>query len=403
VNKAIKFLLIGFVALALLTGAFAGGYFVGYRQTPPALAETWNIIHDEYVDPVDDSTLMEGAIKGMLDTLPFGRNYYMDTAETKEFNVQLNGKYEGIGAYVDTTQDYLTIIAPISGSPAEKAGLLRGDKVIKIDGEDMTGVQPELARQKVLGPADSNVVLTIKRGDQEPFDVTITRAKIVIPLVESKMIGENNDIAYVKISSYGDTTDEELKKALTELMANNPKGLILDLRNNGGGLLNQAVAVLSEFLPKDTVVVKEQYSDAQMDELKTAGDGLAENIPMVVLINEGSASASEITAGALQDLGRAKLVGVKSFGKGSVQSLIALQDNEGMVGITIAKWLTPKGRQIDKLGLEPDVNIILTMDDVQAGRDPQLEAAIQTLLAVIGNTPLPTSMPTFVPSATPVP
>jgi len=393
VNKAIKYIVVGFVALALLTGAFGGGFVVGHfigparaglvpasgSNAPSELApviQTWNIIHDNYVDPVDDTKLIAGAIKGMLDTLTFGRNYYMNPTEVKDFDAQLNGNYEGIGAYVDTTKDYLTIIAPISGSPAEKAGLRTGDQFIKIDGEDMTGVLPEAARQKVLGPAGTEVVITVKRGDQEPFDVKITRAKIVIPLVESKMLA--NNIAYVKINSFGETTDAELKKALQEVLANNPKGLIIDLRNNGGGLLNQAVTVASEFLPQDTLVVIEEYENTKKEE-KSIGGGLAENIPMIVLVNEGSASASEIVAGALQDHGRAQLVGVTSFGKGSVQSLVPLDNDQGIVGITIAKWLTPKGRQIDKLGLEPNVKVELTAEDAAAGRDPQLDKAIELL------------------------
>jgi carboxyl-terminal processing protease len=378
VNKAIKYFALGFVALALLAGAFAGGYLVGYRQTPAALTETWNIIHNQYVDPVDDAKLVEGAINGMLETLPFGANYYLTAEEAHTWNEIMNGReYEGIGAYVDTSQDYLTIIVPIAGSPADKAGLRKGDQIIKIDGEDMTGVEPEAARQRVLGPANSQVVLTIKRGSLPPFDVTITRAKIITPLVESKMVSDN-DIAYIRITSYGDSTDTELRAALTTLLANKPKGLILDLRNNGGGYLHQAVAVLSEFLPADTLVVTEETTDAPKEE-KTSGEGVAQDIPMVVLINGSSASASEITAGALQDYGRAQLVGEKSYGKGSVQIQIPLENSEGLIGITIAKWLTPNGRQIDKLGLEPDLKVELTAEDAAADRDPQLEKAIELL------------------------
>jgi carboxyl-terminal processing protease len=275
-----------------------------------------------------------------------------------------------------------------------------GDVVIAIDGKDMTGVNPEEARQKVMGPAGTDVTLTIvRKGDDQPIEVTITRAEIVTPLVESEM--RSDDIAYVRLNTFGGTADQELRNALEELLAQNPKGLILDLRYNGGGYLDQGIAVASEFLPADISVVFERYSDGTMKENKSTGLGLATDIPMVVLVNEGSASAAEIVAGALQDLDRAKLVGITTYGKGSVQSVNPLS-NEGSVAITSAEWLTPNKRLIQGIGLIPDVYIELTQADFDAGLDPQLDAAVETLLAILGNTPIPTSMP-IPATATPVP
>jgi carboxyl-terminal processing protease len=187
------------------------------------------------------------------------------------------------------------------------------------------------------------------------------------------------DIAYIQLNTFGDTTSRELRDALRELMAKNPKGLILDLRNNGGGYLRTSVEVLSQFVKQGEVALYEQYGDGKRDTFTTSGGGLATDIPMVVLINEGSASASEIVAGALQDYGRAILVGTKSYGKGSVQNWIPLNGNEGAVRITIAKWLTPKERTIHKIGLEPDVKVELTKEDRDAQRDPQLEKALELL------------------------
>lgn len=411
-NKFVKFILISFLALFLLTGAFSGGFVVGHftslgafipnfslpgapavSATPQAAVEatpddlqelftpfweTWTLVHQQYVDqPVDDTALMRGAIRGMLQALGDDHTSYMDPEEFKDANAGLAGNYEGIGAYVDVTGDYLTIISPIKDSPAEAAGLRVGDKIVAIDGEDMTGINPELARRRVLGPAGSQVILTILReGENAPFDVPITRAKIVVKSVEYEMKG---DIAYVQLNTFGDTTSRELRDALRELMAQNPKGLVLDLRNNGGGYLRTSVEVLSQFVKQGEVALYEQYGDGKRDTFTTSGGGLATDIPMVVLINEGSASASEIVAGALQDYGRAILVGVKSYGKGSVQNWIPLNDNEGAVRITIAKWLTPKERTIHKTGLEPDVQVELTKEDRDAQRDPQLEKALELL------------------------
>jgi carboxyl-terminal processing protease len=438
VNKTFKTILITTVSVILLAGTFSAGFLVGHFMpfkgqvpsnsqlfpsspfSPPTVLpeqqastpgdvetlfqpfwQTWNVIHDQYViKPVDDVKLMEGAINGMLQTLDVGLNYYQNAETYAKATDFLNGKdYEGIGAYVDTSGEYMTIISPIKGSPAAKAGLRAGDKVIAIDGKDMTGIAPEEARQKVLGPDGTTVTLTIlRKGEDRPFDVTITRAKITTPLVESEM--RSDGIAYVRLNTFGDTAARELRKALDELLAQSPKGLILDLRYNGGGYLDQGIAVASEFLPGGQVVVYEKRGDGSLEENKSTGNGVALDIPMVVLVNEGSASASEIVAGALQDYGRAKLVGVISYGKGSVQSVNPLADG-GIVAITSAQWLTPNQRLIQGAGLTPDVYVEFTQADFDAERDPQLDAAVETLMSLLNGIPLPTSMP--MPALTPTP
>jgi carboxyl-terminal processing protease len=432
-NKTLKNIFVVLVIIVVALGSFAGGFVSGHliplanipglpesvtflppttspeeqSATPKEMQttfapfwEAWNLVHKNYVEqPVDDVKLMQGAISGMMNTLEVGRNYYYDQKTMEQQNTALNGKdYEGIGAYVDVDKQYLTIISPIRGSPAEKAGLRTGDQIIGIDGVDMTGTSAEEARQKVLGPDGTDVTLTIFRESAKiPFDVKITRAKIVTPLVEYEM--RPDGVAYIRLSTFGDTADAELKKALKESLAQNPKGLILDLRNNGGGYLEQGISVASEFLPKDKVVVFEKYGDGKITSHMSLGNGSATDIPMVVLVNEGSASASEIVAGALQDYGRAKLIGTKSYGKGSVQNLIPLQNNQGVVGITVALWLTPNKRGIDHIGLMPDIYSQITQADFDAKRDAQLETAAQTLLAIANGSPLPTSMP--LPTSTP--
>jgi carboxyl-terminal processing protease len=444
VSKSIKIIFGIFTAIVLLTGSFAGGFltrhvlaqtslFPGFSDSsqpdvtfvhPPTPAspnsdqttitpqelqtlfapfwEVWNIVHKQYVaQPLDDVKLMEGAINGMLQTLDVGLNYYENADQFQNNNALLNGRdYEGIGAYVDTKGDYLIVISPIKDSPAAKAGLRPGDTVIAIDGEDMTGVSPEDARQKILGPAGTDVTLTIlRKNETAPFDVVITRAKITTPLVESEM--RSDGIAYVRLNTFGDTADQELRQALEDLMAQNPKGLIFDLRYNGGGYLYQGIAVASEFLPKDVTVVYEKSSDGSLQENKSSGVGVATDIPMVVLVNEGTASASEIVSGALQDYGRATLVGVVTYGKGSVQSINMLS-NDGAVAVTSAEWLTPQKRLIQGIGLTPDVYVELTQADFDAGLDPQLDAAVETLNAIVDNTAIPTSQP-IPATATPVP
>lgn len=397
------------IGLVLLAGAFSGGVVVGWVIPNRVLArsnanpelispqntqtggsttsndelfapfwETWDIVHDEFVDqPIDDVALMRGAIRGMLEALGDKHTAYMDPEQYRVSQMPMDGEYEGIGAWVDITGDYLEIISPMEGSPAEKAGIKAGDTIIKVDGEDQTGVDGNLVLRKVLGPAGTQVTLTVMReGQEEPIDITITRAKIMVPSVTHKML--ENDIAYIQLSTYGEKTTDELKEALKDLMAQNPKGMILDLRNNGGGYLKTAIEVVSQFVPKG-VVMYEVYGNGQKDSYEALSGGLATEIPLVVLVNEGTASASEITAGAIQDFGRGQLVGVTTYGKGSVQQVIPLQGENGVVRVTIARWLTPKERQIHEIGLTPDVVVELTKEDIEADRDPQLEKAIEIL------------------------
>jgi carboxyl-terminal processing protease len=340
--------------------------------------QSWDLVHEKYVDqPVDDELLMQGAIRGMLDALGDQHTSYLDPAQFEISNAHLQGQeYEGIGAWVDISGDYLTIISPMPGSPAEDAGLKPDDRIIAIDGEDMTGVDGELVRQKVIGPRGSTVTLTILRSGVEPFDVKVKRASILVPTLDSEILEEN--IAYVQLFTFGDSTTDDLRDALRDLMAQNPDGLILDLRNNGGGYLDTAIDVVSEFIGEG-VVMYEQYGDGSRVTFSARKGGLATEIPMVVLINGGSASASEIVAGAIQDRGRGLLVGETSFGKGSVQEYTPLVNDEGALRVTIARWLTPNERQIHEVGLEPDVQIEATEEDVAAGTDVQLLKAIELL------------------------
>lgn len=417
-NKTLKTILIVLVVMVVGLGSFAGGFVTGHMlpfgnvfnpddtnvfvsstaspeqqsATPEEMQalfapfwEAWNLVHENYVDqPVDDVALMRGAISGMMEALGDQHSSYMNPEDYEQANSSLEGEYEGIGAYVDTTTDYLTITSPIPGSPAEEAGLLPGDQVVAIDGEDMTGIDAELARLRVLGPAGSTVRLTVFReGEDGLLEFDIVRAKITIASATGEML--DNDIAYIQVTTFGSKTMPELEAALKDLMAQNPKGIILDMRNNGGGYLQTAVEVTSQFVDEG-VVLYEQYGDGRRTTYDVLPGGMATDstIPMVVLINEGSASASEIVAGALQDLGRAKLVGTVSYGKGSVQNWIPLSGDNGAVRVTIAKWLTPNEKTIHEIGLTPDYPVELTAEDREADRDPQLDEAIKILMEMIG-------------------
>ena len=347
------------------------------KQTFAPFWETWKLLHENFVDqPLDDVALMRGAISGMLAATGDKHTTYMNPTEFEQANASMEGEYEGIGAWVDTTGDYVQVISSMKGSPAEAAGLRANDIVIAVNGEDQTGIPGDLVLKKILGPAGEAVTLTIRRGE-EKLDFTIVRAKITVPVVDYRML--DNNIAYVALYSFNEQATAQLRAALKDLMAQKPAGLIFDLRDNGGGYLSTAIEVVSEFIPKG-VVMYEEYGDGTRDAYSAQRGGRATEIPLVVLVNAGTASASEITAGAIQDLGRGKLVGVKTYGKGSVQNWIPLKTEKGGVRITIARWLTPKGTQISDVGLTPDLIVEMTAEDYAAGRDPQLDAAVQLLL-----------------------
>lgn len=380
--------------------------FINDGRTPDELQElftpfwtSWTLIH-----AVNNEELLQGAISGMLDSLGDPHTSYINQADYDEATLIREGseEYEGIGAWVDVSKDYLTIVTPFPNSPAEKAGLKPGDKILAIDGEDMTGLDGELVRQKVIGPAGTTITLTIGREGTQPFDVDVTRKSVVAPSVEAYLRDDN--IAYVRLYTFGDKSPEQIHTALEKVLAKDPIGLIFDLRYNPGGTVEAAIKIASEFID-DGVIFYEVYGDGTRDVYNAEGNGLATEIPLVVLVNDGTASASEIVSGAIQDYNRGTLVGITTFGKGSVQYWIPLSNNQGAVRVTIASWLTPNERLIHQVGLTPDVEIIgvpqsaidegfdisvldmdendiviLGDDEYNDGRDVQLEIAIEILL-----------------------
>ncbi|MEP7356597.1 MAG: S41 family peptidase [Anaerolineales bacterium] len=364
--------------------------------TPADLAQTfapfwqaWTIVHQEYVDqPVKDIDLMQGAIRGMMGALGDSHTLYESPSESQISDTSLSGELEGIGATVDPDPNGLVIVSPLPSSPAEGAGLLPNDLIIQVDGKDLAGMNYYDAIALVRGPANSKVHLTVVRaGVDKPLEFDLVRAKITIPSVESKLL--TGQIGYIKINTFGQQTPSELRAALNTLLKQNPSGLVLDLRNDPGGYLDTAIDVASQFLPTGTVVMREKYGDGHEDVFNAKSGGLATDIPMVVLVNKGSASASEILAGAIQDNQRGVIIGETSYGKGTVQQIHPLQQDAGVIRVTIARWLTPTGRSIDKVGITPNTTVAMTAEDVAAKRDPQLDKALSVLGQPGGSLPAP--------------
>jgi carboxyl-terminal processing protease len=341
--------------------------------------EAWNLLKDEYYgDLPDPQKMSRAAIRGVLETLDDKNTGLIEPEISKILNEDASGEFEGIGATIRINADnQLEIVRPFAGQPADKAGVKAGDLVIAVDGESIAGFSVYEAVGVIRGPAGTTVKLTIVRaGEVQPLEISVTRAKITIPIVQSKML--DGDIAYVSLFDFSSPASDQLESEIETLLAKKPKGLILDLRDNPGGYLQQAINVSDLFLDSG-VVASEKDKDGNGQTFRSGPNGIAQDISLVVLVNGGSASASEIVAGALQDRGRAKLIGETTFGKGSVQLPHTLSDGSEL-RVTIAHWFTPDGRQIEGTGLTPDIVVPLTADDVQANRDPQLDRAVQFLL-----------------------
>ncbi|MBA3047558.1 S41 family peptidase [Candidatus Falkowbacteria bacterium] len=354
--------------------------------------EVWDILEKEFVDrdKLSEKEMFYGAVRGMVSSLGDPYTVFMNPIIAREFAEDLAGTFEGIGAEIGIRDEILTIIAPLSDMPAEKAGLRAGDKVYAIDGESTMNISIDEAVNKIRGPKGTEVVLTISRnGMEKAKDVAITRGVIIVKSVKTEIlnnninadgntISNNNDNVYIiKITNFNDDTLNLFNEAVREIIAKNPSGIILDLRNNPGGYLETAIEVSSEWI-EEAVVVAEQFSEEKKLEYLSRGRARLKDYPTIVLVNQGSASASEIVAGALQDYGKAKIVGMQTFGKGSVQALQKLKDGSS-VKITVAKWLTPKGNCINEEGITPDEEIDLTIEDYEAGNDPQMDRAVEIL------------------------
>lgn len=343
--------------------------------------DVWEIVDEDYpfiheVEDTDDR--VEGAIKGMLQSLDDPYTQYMDAEESQAFDDTLGGKLHGIGAEVTMKNGLVTVVSPLKNSPAIKAGIQAGDIIASIDGESTMNMTLGQAVKSIRGEVGSVVKIEIlRKGEDGMLTFDVTRNIIHFDSVEWKMLKDN--IAYIEIIQFDDNTKKQFTAAVNELSLESPKGLVLDVRDNSGGFLDTAVDVLTEFTDEEKIAVMMKTKELKDNQiLKTTGRARMADIPMVLLINEGSASASEIVAGALRDWGRAKLVGMNSFGKGRVQELRSLKGGASM-RITVAKWNTPNDININKEGIAPDIAVDLTTDDHNNDRDPQLACALEIL------------------------
>lgn len=339
-----------------------------------SVEDVYDKLRAQYNGELDEDKLLDGLKSGLVGASGDPYTVYLDAKSAKEFEESLNGEFDGIGAEIATKENQLQVVAPLPDTPAEKAGLRPGDPIIAINGKDTAGMTTELAVSKIRGKKGTTVKITIVR-DEKPIELEITRSRIVVEDASGEILA--NDIGYIELRTFGDSSGAQVKRIAEGFASKGIKKVILDLRNNSGGLLNQAVDVSSIWLNGE-VVVEERGLNSDKEILRADRDGILQGTQLVILINGGSASASEIVAGALHDHGVAKLVGEKTFGKGSVQTLEDLP-NGGQLKVTIARWFTPKGVNINKDGIKPDQKVELTDDDFDKDRDPQLDAAKKAL------------------------
>lgn len=370
-------------------GFYVGKYSVFCKSCPPERLdfslfwEAWERISDEYVDPdkINEQEMIYGAISGMIKSLDDPYTTFFSPQDGKKFLEEVNGSFEGVGMEISSKNGILQVVSPLEGTPAQKAGIRAGDKILKIGDKLTADMTVEEAVSLIRGPQGTEVNLTILRSEWESSkEFKIKRAIIEIPSLKWEILNNGKeDVAYIQLYQFNPQSDIEFSKAVMGIVQSPAKKIILDLRNNPGGYLEIAQSIASWFLEPDKIIVIEDFG-GKKDEIvfKSTGNPRLLDYPIVVLINEGSASASEILAAALRDNRSAKLVGETSFGKGSVQELQNLS-NGSSLKITVAHWLTPNRNQISEVGLTPDIEVELTEEDSSNDKDPQLEKALDII------------------------
>jgi len=342
--------------------------------------QTWQVIQNKFVDKdkINTEAMIYGAISGMVGSLGDPYTVFMEPEDTKRFVEDVKGSFEGVGMEVGIRNNQLTVIAPLEGTPAQKAGLRAGDAIVKVDNEGTADMTVDEAVNRIRGARGTEVVLTIFRKEwEEERDVKVVRGVIEIPSLKWELKDDN--IAYLHLYNFTEKAAYDFRKAAIEILESPARKVILDLRNNPGGYLEVAQDIAGWFMEAGNVVAIEDFGEGKEQKLyKAEGNGLLASYAVVVIINEGSASASEILAGALRDNQSVKLIGETSFGKGSVQELEKLKGGSSLK-VTIAKWLTPKGELITDKGLEPDVKVEISEEDITAEKDPQLDKAIEII------------------------
>lgn len=346
------------------------------KQPDFASLETlYSTLQSKYDGTLDPTKVLDGARAGLVSAAGDPYTEYLTSAQAKDLQDSLSGTLSGIGVEVGLKNNRLTVIAPVAGTPADKAGLKAGDAIASIDGVDSSTLTLDQSVAKIRGNKGTQVKLVIIRGSNEPMTITITRDVITVPSVKTEI--KPGNVGLITISEFGTDTGTLVQQAATQFKAAGVSKIIIDVRDNPGGYLDQAVSVASEFLPKGETVVSERKGSSVLDTMKSSGGDL-NDARVVIMINSGSASASEILAGALGDNHRATTLGVTSFGKGSVQEIQSLGDGD-QLKVTIAHWYTPNGVNINKSGIKPNQIVTLSQADSDAGRDPQLDAALKDL------------------------
>ncbi|MBI5220364.1 MAG: S41 family peptidase [Candidatus Liptonbacteria bacterium] len=346
--------------------------------------QAWQYVNQEYLrsGEVSDQEKVYGTIRGLLGSLNDPYSIYFKPSESKKFQEDIQGSFGGIGIEIGVRKGQLVVIAPLKNTPASRAGLRAGDIILQINASTTDNLSIEEAVDRIRGPEKTEVKLSIYRTDwDKPKDFTVTRERIEVPTLDLTM--KDGGIAYVQLYRFNATAPQLFADAARTMIRNGSKGIILDLRNDPGGYLEVATDLAGFFLPRNTLVVSQAARTGPPTELRTRGNGVLENLPVVVLLNKGSASASEILAGALRDQRNIQLVGEQSYGKGSVQQIEDLKDGSS-VKITVAHWLTPKGKIIDGEGLKPDIEVKISDEDFEKKRDPQLDKALEVLRQQMG-------------------
>ncbi|MCK4474094.1 PDZ domain-containing protein [Candidatus Parcubacteria bacterium] len=382
-----KFLILFFITVVIVI-SFVFGFIFGQTECeicPPEQVDfslfwqAWDTLQKRFVnqEEFDTQQMIYGAISGMVKSLEDPYTVFLDPDDTKRFIEDIKGSFEGVGMEIGIRKSQLTVIAPLEGTPAQKAGLRPGDKILKVDETSTIDISIDEAVDLIRGPKGTEVVLLIYREEWENTqEIPIIRQVIKIPSLKLEMLDEN--IAHLKLYQFSEKARADFRKTANEILQGPAEKIILDLRNNPGGYLEVSQDIAGWFLEQGQIVVIEDFGKAGQKEYLSKGPSRFLDYPLVILINQGSASASEILAGAIRDNRDIKLIGEKSFGKGSVQELERLKQGSSLK-ITIAKWLTPKGELIADVGLEPDVIIEMTDEDYEQERDPQLEKAIEII------------------------
>lgn len=367
--------------------SFSGGVGSGVIVNNPEeevdislLWSVWGLMIKHYIEPekLETTSMLHGAATGLVAAIGDPYTTFMPPQENKDFHHSLNGKLQGIGAELTLRDNQIVVVAPLKGSPAEAAGLTPEDVITGVDEKDITGFTLSEAVELIRGPKGTEVMLTVEREGEGSVEITITRDEINIPSIESEIKEyDGKSIGYISLNRFGDTTTEEFKKEVKSHLEAEVDGMIIDVRFNGGGYLDKAIDLSSMFLKKGKVVSVERREGEPVHHYAT-GSPIAPDVKLVVLVNEGSASASEILAGALQDQGRATIIGKQTFGKGTVQEVFDLPGGTS-IRITTARWLTPNGKDLGKEGVTPDIEVERTREQIQAKEDPQLDTALELL------------------------